>query len=245
MRLAILADIHGNIRALEAVITELRREKPDRIVNLGDCFSGPLHAAAVADVLIEYDWLTVRGNHDRWLIETPPEQMGRSDQHAFAQLDMREEDWLRDLPATARPEPDVLLCHGTPASDTTYLTETITGDRVRAATADEVEARLSGERAQLVLCGHSHIPRMIERANGGLVVNPGSVGLQAYTDSDPFHAVERGAPEACYALATRGTGGWSISFRTVPYDHEAAARDAGAAGRPDWANWLRTGRSAT
>lgn len=243
MRLAVLADIHGNIRALEAVIADLRAQKPDRIVNLGDCFSGPLHAAAVADRLIEYDWLTVRGNHDRWLIETPPERMGPSDRHAFAQLDMREEDWLRDLPATAWIDGDILLCHGTPASDTTYLTETITDGTVREATPQEVETRLGGEPAPLVLCGHSHLPRLIHRAGGGLVLNPGSVGLQAYRDDDPPHRVEVGSPEARYALATRGAGGWSVEFRRIAYAWDAAARDAERAGRPDWAHALRTGRA--
>ncbi|HRJ68776.1 MAG TPA: metallophosphoesterase family protein [Beijerinckiaceae bacterium] len=241
MRLAVLADIHGNIRALEAVIAALRHETPDRIVNLGDCFSGPLHAAAVADRLIELDWLTVRGNHDRWLLETPPQDMGPSDRHAFAQLDTKEEDWLRDLPATARLDGDVLLCHGTPASDTTYLTETLRGDSVREATPDEVAARLGGEAAALVLCGHTHIPRLIHRPGGGLVLNPGSVGLPAYTDDDPWHFVETGTPHARYALATRASGGWSVEFRRVVYDWEAAARDAAKAGRPDWAHALRTG----
>ncbi len=244
MRLAVLSDIHGNIRALEAVIAELRREKPDRIVNLGDCFSGPLHAAAVADVLIATDWITVRGNHDRWLLETAPERMGASDRHAFAQLDTREEDWLRDLSATARIDKDVLLCHGTPASDTEYLTETIEGREVREATMTEVEARLAGDQTPLILCGHSHVPRLAGRAGGGSVVNPGSVGLQAYEDDTPRHFVETGSPHARYALLTRRRTGWSAEFRRVAYDWDAAARDAENTGRPDWAFALRTGRAA-
>ena len=42
MRLAVLADIHGNLDALQAVLADLARQSPDLIVNLGDCLSGPL-----------------------------------------------------------------------------------------------------------------------------------------------------------------------------------------------------------
>jgi len=42
MRIAVIADIHGNLPALEAVLADIRRRKADRVINLGDCVSGPL-----------------------------------------------------------------------------------------------------------------------------------------------------------------------------------------------------------
>ncbi len=69
MRIAVVADIHGNVRALRAVMDDLKQVAPDRVVNLGDCVSGPLEAAETADVLISLAWTTIRGNHDRWLLE--------------------------------------------------------------------------------------------------------------------------------------------------------------------------------
>ena len=86
MRIAVLADIHGNVRALRAVMDDLKQVAPDRVLNLGDTVSGPLEAAETADVLISLAWTTIRGNHDRQLLDRPVDQMGRSDQAAASEL---------------------------------------------------------------------------------------------------------------------------------------------------------------
>lgn len=77
MRFAAVADIHGNALALEAVIEDLQREGIDQIVNLGDVLSGPIDPAGVAERIIPLGWPTVRGNHDRYLIEQDPDAMVR------------------------------------------------------------------------------------------------------------------------------------------------------------------------
>ena len=84
-------------------------------------------------------------------------------------------------------------------------------------------------------------------AGGVLVVNPGSVGLQAYDDDHPLpHVVEVGAPHARWALVERDAGGaWHTQLRATPYDWPAAAARAQANGRPDWAHALATGRVAS
>ncbi len=70
MRFAVLSDAHGNLLALEAVLADLRGHAPDLALNLGDHVSGPLQAAATADLLMsQRDWVHVRGNHDRQMIE--------------------------------------------------------------------------------------------------------------------------------------------------------------------------------
>lgn len=89
MRLAVLADVHGNLGALEAVLADLARHAPDAVVNLGDCVSGPLAAAATADLLMDRGFVTVRGNHDRQLFDRPASAMGPSDRAADAQLTAR------------------------------------------------------------------------------------------------------------------------------------------------------------
>jgi predicted phosphodiesterase len=71
MRIAVVADIHGNVRALRAVMDDLKQVAPDSVVNLGDCASGPLEAAETIDVLMSLAWTTVRGNHDRQLLDRP------------------------------------------------------------------------------------------------------------------------------------------------------------------------------
>ena len=112
---------------------------------------------------------------------------------------------------------------------------------VRAAMAQEVAQRLGSVNHSLVLCGHTHVPRVVQ-SGGSLIVNPGSVGLQAYDGVHPWlHHIETGAPQARYALAESGPAGWQITLRQVPYDHLTQAEVARRNGRPDWAHALATG----
>lgn len=89
MRIGVLADIHGNLRALAAVQVDLRKHSPDVVVNLGDHLSGSLQAAETADALMSEKYLHIRGNHDRQLLDRPIEEMGDSDRAAYAQLEGR------------------------------------------------------------------------------------------------------------------------------------------------------------
>lgn len=75
-----------------------------------------------------------------------------------------------------------------------------------------------------------------------LIVNPGSVGLQAFADDHPYpHVVESGSPDARYAIVERGPAGWTSQLLTVPYAHQPMAELAGQRNRPDWAHALMTG----
>lgn len=241
MRIAVLADIHGNLPALEAVQADLRRHAPDIVVNLGDHLSGPLQAAGTADLLIETDYLQIRGNHDRQLLDRPADQMGASDQAAFGQLTARHKEWLNSLPATKMLGEQILLCHGTPDNDLEYLLEEIRGTEVGLRSPEGIQLRLSSH-VRAVLCGHSHIPRLVRTSAGVIIVNPGSVGLPAYEDTHPsLHYMETGSPHARYALIDQEAGMFRVDFVAVEYDWEQASRDAAAAQRPDWAHALATG----
>jgi putative phosphoesterase len=242
MRIAVLADIHGNLRALEAVQTDLRAHSPDLVVNLGDHLSGPLQAAATADALMCTNYLHIRGNHDRQLLDRPVEDMRPSDQAAYSQLTRMHRAWLQSLPATYEIAPDILLCHGTPHDDLEYLLEEVRTDGVHLASARLIRQRLGSVGAKLVLCGHSHIPRAVSIGDGVQIVNPGSVGLPAYDDDRPIpHCMETGSPHARYALLDREAAGWRINLVAVEYDWRAASEEARRANRPDWAHALATG----
>jgi predicted phosphodiesterase len=253
MKIAVLSDIHGNLAALRAVLDEVDREGVDQVVNLGDILSGPLQPAETADLLMARGFPTIAGNHERQLLRlkerAQPFDPLSSDGHAAAQLQPRHWEWLRSLPAQHWLAPDVLLVHGTPASDLHYFLETATPDLgvhgspgVRAADAQEVRERLGGVQASLVLCGHTHMPRLAQ-CGPTLIANPGSVGLQAYDWDQPHrHVMENGHPLARYAVAERRGAGWAVQLRAVAYDWEPQARLAAGRGRPDWAYALATGR---
>lgn len=242
MRLAVLSDIHGNLPALEAVTRDLRRRGVDAVVNLGDSLSGPLLPKETAQFLMATDWLHLAGNHERQLLTLPEAAQGPSDAFATAQLSPVEFGWLAALPGTARLGDDVFLCHGTPTREDVYLLETVSPGEVRLATPAEVAERLGTVRASLVLCGHSHVPRAVRAPSGPRIVNPGSVGLQAYADDHPFpHVVATGSPDARYALVTREGTAWVTDLVAVPYRHGEMASLALRRQRPDWSAALGSG----
>ena len=264
-RIAIVSDIHGNLPALECVWAEIERERPGLVVNLGDIASGPLWPRETVQWLMARAaaeparWLTIAGNHERQALAADVSRMGASDAYAARALGPAERAWLAALPAMRWLADDVLLCHGTPASDLVYFMETVIpgfgldGQRgVRAASGAELAARAAempagdargGLSASLILCGHTHVARTMAVPAGPLVVNPGSVGLQAYDDTHPHpHWIENGSPDARWALVERDRrGDWHVQLRSTPYDWRAAASRAQANGRGDWADALGTG----
>jgi predicted phosphodiesterase len=169
--------------------------------------------------------------------------MGESDRFAASQLRADQRAWLAGFPDTLMVAGDVLMCHGTPASDLDYLLDTVDETGCRPALRAEVEQRALGCSASLIVCAHTHLPRTMRLTDGRTVLNPGSVGLQAYPAKWPFsHTMEAGSPHARYAVADRTDQDWRVEFIEVVYDWESAARRAEANGRADWAVGLRTGR---
>jgi predicted phosphodiesterase len=249
MRIAALSDIHGNLPALEAVLADVERFAPDVIVNLGDILSGPLWPVETAERLMALKLPTIAGNHERQVLTQAVERMSETDRYTAGVLQQSHRDWLAGLPPTLRLSDEVLLCHGTPTSDLTYWLESTApgfGEHgfsgMRRATVGEVAQRLGSVKAELVLCGHTHVPRSMS-CGDTLVVNPGSVGLQAYDDDHVHrHVMEVGSPHARWALVERRPAGWQVSQQAVPYDWESAAAQAERNDRPDWAHALRTGR---
>lgn len=243
MRIAVLSDIHGNLAALDAVLADVARRGCDLAVNLGDILSGPLFPAQTAARLMALELPTIRGNHERQLLEQSSERMGASDAYARTCLDEAQLDWLRALPTELRLNKFVYLCHGTPGSDLEYFLEDVDAGGYHAAAPERVRTRAGAIDAELILCGHTHTPRVVRLDDGRLIVNPGSVGLQAFTWDRPLpHAVENGSPHARYAIVERGAQGWSMESIALAYDWESAARAADQRGRPEWAHALRHGR---
>lgn len=245
LNLAVIADIHGNRWALEAVLDNLALWGVERIVDLGDSLYGPLDPAGTARILIERGIPSVRGNQDRLIID-PPESEAHNPtlEHVRRSLEPEHLDWLASLEETAVIDDLILACHGTPWNDDAYLLEEVTESGVRARTASELDTLLGKQEQKAVLCGHSHSPRTVYLPGGRVAANPGSVGLSAYTDETPHpHAMENGTPHARYCKVLASDEGIWIENFAVPYDWEAAAECALENNRPDWAEWLRTGRT--
>jgi predicted phosphodiesterase len=243
MRIAILSDIHGNLPALEAVITDLKQRTPDLTVNLGDCVSGPLWPRETCDLLMAKDWKTIRGNCDREA--GGPSRPTDYDMDAFAwdRLDNSHRAWLAGLSKPQLVAENIFACHGTPTDDDDYLSDDITSGLLSAPAPATIAARLGDVAAQLILCGHSHVPRIVQSSDGRTVLNPGSVGLPAYASEweRETYLAESGSPHARYALVTKRNAGFDIELIAIDYNFELAAQKAGTEGRADYVKALRTG----
>ena len=246
MRIAVIADIHGNVAALEAVLDDIAARGVTEVLCLGDCASGMMWPGETMALLIGRAIPTVRGNHDRWITEHGPDHKPGQDAVAFAETTADQRDWLFNLPERIIPAPGVLACHGTPCSDTQNLLEEPVGGRLVPAPLEVLRGRLGedGLAARIVLCGHSHQAAVVRLPDGPLVVNPGSLGLPGFriTRGEHPHVAEARSPHARYAMLTLDEAGADrVDLLAVPYDWESAARKAETRNAPAWAQVLRTG----
>jgi predicted phosphodiesterase len=240
--LAVIADIHGNRWALEAVLQDIDRRGIQQIINLGDHLTGPLDPAGTADLLIKRDMLSMCGNDDRVLF-SPAQELSSSQRYTQEQLTPAQLNWLRTLPATIVVADQLFVCHGD-LFDAPYLLEQVEASGVCLRSTRAIEASVTAIAHPVILCGHSHVPRTVSLPQGKLIVNPGSVGLPAYTMEAPVpYAMESGSPHARYALLHRMRNAWQVEHVQVPYSSEDAAKVACDNQRPDWAEWLTTGRA--
>ena len=247
-RIALIADIHGNVLALEAVLRDLARRDVDGVFNLGDALYGPLCPVETFELLASVPMTHLAGNGDRELIEprsAVPESPENLASRLGRTLDEKILAWIREMPFQTLSE-DIFFCHASPASDTEYLLEDVANvseGMLHPKSPEAVEAVVGDIPCSLVACAHSHLPRVVRLDSGKLVVNPGSVGLPAYEKTVPVpHRMESLSPHARYAVAERAGCGWSVEQFQVAYDWEAMARVAEQNGSPEWGHALRTGR---
>jgi len=152
-------------------------------------------------------------------------------------------DWLATLPATAVLD-ELFLCHATPLNDTGYWIDAYTDDGIaRRAELAVIEAKAAGVAQKVMLCGHTHVARMLNLPDGRLIVNPGSIGSPGYVDDPPrgTRRVFSGSPAASYATLDRIGGRWSAALHLVPYDTGPAIALARAKCADDWVEALATG----
>ncbi|MBN2011559.1 metallophosphoesterase family protein [candidate division KSB1 bacterium] len=243
--LAIMSDIHGNRWALEAVLEDIEKRNILNIVNLGDVLYGPLDPAGTANLLMPLGLSTVSGNQDRIIIDPSiPNDFNPTLQFVRRSLEKNHLMILETLPKTHTIDDTILLFHGTPEHDETYLLLDVHKTGISLKSDNELSALLQNRTESVFLCGHDHTPNIVTLPDGKIIVNPGSVGLQAYDDDEPFpHAIDNGSPHARYSILSQREYGFYIEHIMIPYDHHSASATAITNGRPDWGEWLKTGRA--
>lgn len=245
MKFAVLSDIHSNVFALEAVITDAKRHSVDLMVNLGDILYGPIAPKATYDLLMQHDFVTICGNQDRQIFQATAAEVAENPTMKFIIDSLGESpiEWMKSLPFDLQLNDDVYLCHGTPDNDLVYLLENVELGYASLRADSDIIKLLNGQKSSLICCGHTHTPRTVSLTTGQLILNPGSVGLQAYTDDEPVvHSMENFNAMASYAIVEKTLGSWHIEHIKVPYPVELAVAECKKRNRMDWVHFLTTGR---
>jgi len=245
-KFAVLSDIHSNIFALKAVVEDAKSKGITQFINLGDILYGPISPKETYNYLIEQNFITISGNQDRQIYEATDAEILSNPTMQFILKELGQEplSWMKDLPFDLQINKDIYICHGTPTDDLVYLLEDVSSGSAKVRSDRDIIDLLGGQKSKIILCGHTHTPRCVQLSTGQMIINPGSVGLQAYTDDEPFkHSMENFTPQASYAILEQSQKKqWSVSFLKVDYDIASAVNAAKNQNRNDWGHFLSTGR---
>jgi putative phosphoesterase len=228
MSVAIITDIHANLRALEAALERIEELGIERVYCGGDLVGYGPHPNEVCALIEERGIPTIYGNYD-YAIARDLEDCGcaymtqhdrdlgqRSVEWTLANTHQRAKDFMRGLPFDLRfdlGDTSVHLVHGSPRKVNEYLFED------KPARLYERLAR--AEAADLLVFGHTHKPWVREHG-GVLFVNCGSVGKP-----------KDGDPRAAFAVLTGTDEGVRATIERAEYDAQAVAREVAAAGLPE------------
>jgi putative phosphoesterase len=235
MRLALIADIHGNLPALEKVLAELDRQEVNRILCLGDVAVGP-QPVETLERIASLGCPTIMGNWDACMLGEVPRVDGELAEMlvdactwSTEQLSSAHRELMRSFQSTVQlaidDELTLLAFHGSPRSF---------DDEIFATTPDEeLERMLEGREASVFAGGHTHF-QMFRRYGEAVVVNPGSVG-QPFRSRQP--GVMRISPWAEYCLVGADEGRLTIELRRTSIDVEEFIRTMRHSGMPHAERW--------
>jgi predicted phosphodiesterase len=233
MRIAIFSDVHGNLVALDACLSDLLAQGgAETIVVAGDlCSDGP-RPKKVLQRLDEVGAQCLRGNADRYVAGVGEENFNAAETAQLSwtrkQLGEKWLSWLRELPFSLRFGSDgnaLLIVHANPSNDVEHIWPD----------ADEatLERLIGNETSGTIAFGHLHLP-YVRMWRARMLVNVASVGLP-----------KDGDPRACYALLTERDSGWEVKHRRVAFDVKKVATqlaDCGIPNSPDLIATLRRHR---
>jgi predicted phosphodiesterase len=235
MRIALLADMHGNAVAFRAALANLEADQPDLIVSLGDVAQGGPQPRECVDLLQELGCPCVYGNSDHFLValdfgsEEVTEQQLATAHWSREQLGEGGLEFLTSFEPTVDAGP-LVCCHATPRSNEELV--------LPQTPYEEVEAVLADVSARAVATGHVHL-QWLRRFGQTLWISAGSIGLvwehREPLDEVPFHPVSE------YALVDDET--LAVEFRRIPFDVEELIADARAKDFPFFDRWAAQWRT--
>jgi len=214
MKLAVIADVHSNLQALEAVLADIKSSGTEQILCAGDIIGYGANPNECCDLVRGATRLAVFGNHELATLTGDTIWMNKMAAEAAVwtsnTLDQRSRAYLEQLEIAARLEVSgrtIMMYHGSVDSAIEYVyEEEVSSDLLKRASAD------------ILILGHTHVPYVV-RFEHGLVVNPGSVGQPRDRDTRASYAFVDPVHMTC-------------ELRRVRYKVEDAAESISAAGLP-------------
>ena len=222
MKIAVISDIHGNIQALNSVLEDIQKEDCSKIFCLGDlAMAGPQPCETIQKIQNlqnSFDFTIIQGNTDEMIancdnqmlhvLEQNIPVMARALESDVATVTEEQKFYLRNLPKQKELEINgvkILLVHGSPRKSNENIFNNLK--------IEEVEEMIEGTNADIIFCGHTHVPCGYQTNTKQTVVNVGSVGR-------PFSE----EPKSCYAVLEIDEKGFSIKHNFVNYDYKKAAQ---------------------
>ena len=226
MRIGLIADVHANLPALEAVLANCKERGIDVIWNLGDFVGYGAYPDEVVKLLAQEAEINIIGNYDLKVLLFPKKsKKWRNSKHpikylafqwAYDNLSQAGKDYLKELPEEVRLEAEgwrILLTHASPSSNEEPITRQTPQERFIEL------AKMA--KADIILFGHSHQPLFI-KVDGVWFINPGSVGRP-----------DDGDPRASYAVLQIETGSITCEHYRIDYDLERATSHIVELGLPE------------
>ena len=216
MKIAVISDIHANTSALEAALDKIKSLKTDKIFCLGDILMAGYDPNGTAKIITELDDLEIiQGNTDKMvacfseeLLEKAKKKspcMGYALEDDLKIIDEKYKDFVRNLPESKYIEINGLkiqLVHGSPRQQDENIYPNLA--------LEDVEKMVESSSADLILCGHTHIPCGYSLESGKTVVNVGSIGRSMTEDKMPYWAM----------LDIDDNGTFQIEHTSVKYDNK-------------------------
>lgn len=214
MRIAIIADIHGNLAALEAVLGAVEAMRVDQLIVAGDVVDGAPDSAACWERVKQLGCPVLRGNHERYVFDFGTERAAPEwATPQFAPLHYTRRTLTAEQIAgmaaapfswTSPDAPGLLVLHASLRSDADTIAPHTPGARI--------DQMFAGTEADLIVRSHNHICSTRDW-RGKRIITTGAVGL-------PLD----GEPRAQFCTVTLTSAGWQVEHHAVPYDVAATLR---------------------
>jgi putative phosphoesterase len=215
MRIAVIADIHGNLPAFEAVLADIETQDVEEIIVAGDILNGGPYVREILDILYTRKLRAVKGNHEDYILHNrlviaekrTPEFL--TSYWTALQLSAADWDYIDNLPVSIELD-DLVIFHASP--------DNLSGGIMPFHDDAKIAERFAGVHQKVIATAHTHLS-MVRQWQDKLIVNPGSVGMPL-----------EGNALASYAVLTRIESRFMVQHRRVAWDTERLMRDAETSG---------------